>query len=217
MPTKSNDSLVMSYLNLRTAVGVIGIILPFTLVVGKMILTGEPGIQSSISAYYYTVMRDVFVGGLWAIGVFLISYHGYEREDEIAGKFATVFAVGTAIFPTFPPNPSSIQIFIGWLHLIFALCLFVTLAYFALVLFRKTNPNKKPTPQKIKRNIIYTICGWGMLSCVALIIFIGLLPANSTIRELNPVFWLEAIAIVLFGLSWFVKGEAILKDEVKGV
>jgi len=33
----------------------------------------------------------------------------------------------------------------------------------------------------------------------------------------NPLFWLETLAILAFGVSWIVKGEAILKDEVKEV
>ena len=39
---------------------------------------------------------------------------------------------------------------------------------------------------------------------------------NPSLLKLNPVFWLESLAIVAFGVSWFVKGEAILKDEVLG-
>jgi hypothetical protein len=206
-----NDSLVMSYLGLRKAIGVIGILLPFVLVLGKIILSG-PGVQGSISAYYYTVMGDVFVGSLCAIGVFLISYRGYEKVDEIAGKLAALFAIGTAIFPTSPADPTSLQLFIAKLHLVFALGLFMTLAFFALKLFRKTNPNKPPTVQKQTRNVIYTICGWGILICIFLIILTGFLPVDSQILGWKPVFWLESAAIVLFGISWFVKGEAILKD-----
>jgi hypothetical protein len=34
-----------------------------------------------------------------------------------------------------------------------------------------------------------------------------------TIAALDPVFWLESIAVFAFGVSWFVKGEGILEDE----
>ena len=33
------------------------------------------------------------------------------------------------------------------------------------------------------------------------------------VRDTRAVFWLEALAIVAFGVSWLVKGEAILKDR----
>ncbi len=214
MASTGNNSLVMSYLDLRKAIGIIGIALPFVLAIGKIILDG-PGVQNSISAYYYTVMRDVFVASLCAIGVFLMTYRGYAKIDEYAGKLAAIFAVGTALLPTNPPaNATAQQMIIGRFHLGFAMCLFLTLSFFALFLFRKTNPNGSMTGNKKIRNIIYTICGVTMLACIVLIIVTYLLlPNDSPIFRFSPVFWLEALAIVAFGISWFVKGEAILKDE----
>src|SRR6267378_5101412 len=93
------EPLALSYLGLRKAVGIIGFALPFVLAFGKILLQG-PGIQSSISGYYYTDMRNVFVGSLSAIGVFLMSCRGYDWKDERAGYLACVFAIGVALFPT---------------------------------------------------------------------------------------------------------------------
>jgi hypothetical protein len=209
-----NSSLVLSYLGLRKAIGIIGILLPFVLGFGKVLLDGS-GIEGSISAYYYTIMRDVFVGSLCAIAVFLLSYWGYERIDNMTGKLAAILAIGTALFPTSPPtNFTDLQLLIGKFHLAFALGFFLTLAFFSLVLFRKTNPNKPPTQMKRIRNVVYTVCGVGILICVALIVVVGLLPRDLPIFKLSPVFWLESLAIIFFGVSWFVKGEAILKDDV---
>ncbi len=157
-------------------------------------------------------MRDVFVGSLCSIGVFLGAYRGYAKIDSITGKLACVFALGTALFPTGPEFPSARQLAIGNLHGIFSLFLFLTLAFFSLALFRKTDPSLTPTPQKIKRNIIYTICGYIILACIVLVIALKFLPADSNIFDLSPVFWLESIAIISFGVSWLVKGEAIMKD-----
>ena len=115
-----NGSLVISYLGLRKAVGIIGTALPFVLAFGKILVEG-PGIQSSISSYYHTAMRDVFVGSLCAIAVFLMSYHGYERKDDIAGDLACVFALGVALFPTTPEvNATLRDKVVGALHLLFA-------------------------------------------------------------------------------------------------
>ena len=36
---------------------------------------------------------------------------------------------------------------------------------------------------------------------------------GGRVEQLAPRFWLEAIAIVAFGVSWLTKGEAILKDQ----
>lgn len=66
-------SLVLSYLGLRRAVGYIGIGLPFVLLFGKLLVQGGP-LPGSISAYYYSDMRNVLVGALCAVAIFLISY-----------------------------------------------------------------------------------------------------------------------------------------------
>jgi hypothetical protein len=41
------------------------------------------------------------------------------------------------------------------------------------------------------------------------------LPGATALRlvSFRPVYWLEALAILAFGVSRFTKGEAILKDE----
>ncbi len=206
-------SLVLSYLGLRKAVGIIGFALPFVLAFGKLLLQG-PGIQSSISGYYYTDMRDVFVGSLCAIGVFLMSSRGYDRKDEIAGILACVFAVGVALFPTTPDiGATSQDKLIGTLHLSFAALLFLTFAYFSLTLFTKTASDKNPTDRKLQRNTVYRFCGYAILASILLIVIAALPPVKSLVERLTPVFWLESVAVVAFGVSWLVKGETILKDQ----
>ena len=49
----ATPSLVLSYLGLRRAIGVLALCLPFVLVIGKILLQ-SPGIEASISGYYYT-------------------------------------------------------------------------------------------------------------------------------------------------------------------
>jgi hypothetical protein len=206
------SSLVLSYLGLRRAIGILAVALPFVLVFGKLALQGW-GIEPSISDYYYTVMRNVFVGTLCAIGVFLMSYHGYERADDVAGDMACGFAIGVAFFPTTPAqDPTQLQVIIGYAHYGFAAAFFVTLAYFCLVLFRKTDPSKPMTPRKISRNRVYTACGYIILLCIVLLGAYGLLLRHTPIARLEPVFWLEATAVITFGISWLVKGEALLQD-----
>ena len=210
--SEPNDSLVVSYLGLRKAVGIIGVAMPFVLAFGKMLLQG-PGIQGSISGYYYTEMRDVFVGSLWAIGVFLLSCRGYDKRDEVAAWLACGFAIGVALFPATPYMDANEQdILIGKLHYAFAALLFLTLAYFCLALFTQTDPDKIPTPQKLKRNALYRVCGWTILACVALTAIVALPSVKPMVEKLSPVFWLESGAVVSFGVAWLTKGETILKD-----
>lgn len=207
-----SDSLVVSYLFLRRAIGLVGISLPFVLALGKLLLEG-PGIEASVSSYYHTVMRDVFVGSLCAIAVFLLSYTGYERRDNIAANFGFVFAIGTALFPVAPEiGADATDRLVSMVHIVFAALYFLTLAYFSLVLFPRTHPDRAPTPRKLQRNRVYKTTGYVMLLCLALIALVPLLPADSALLSVDPVFWLEAAAIVAFGIAWMTKGEAILQD-----
>ena len=207
-------SLVFSYLALRKTIGLLGIALPFVLSLGALILF-HAGIQSSISSYYHTGMRDVFVGTLCVIGFFLLSYKGYERSDDIAGDLGCLFAVGVALFPTTPDvAAASSTRLIGYVHLAFAALFFLTLIYFSLFLFTKTGPNKSPSKRKLQRNKVYKACGYTMGICLLLITIYSFLPDTmaSFLEAYKPVYWFETLAILAFGISWFTKGEAILKD-----
>ncbi len=201
----SAQPLVRSYLFLRKGIGIIGVALPIVLIFGTMILERRLGILDSMSAYYQSVMRDVFVGSLWAIGIFLICYQ-YAHLDDIASTIAGASAILVAIFPT-PP-----------VHQVSAACFLSALAFFALYLFRKTDPNTDPTPRKKQRNIVYLACGIFIVLCLVLIVVVHFLPGTSWLQPRHPLFWLEFLAIEAFGVAWFVKGETlgILKDKKTG-
>lgn len=210
---EANPSYVLSYRALRVLIGVIGILLPGVLVLGKLVLDG-PGIQATVSDYYYTSLRDYFVGSLCTIGVFLSSYRGPQRIDHACGLFAAACAVGVALFPTTPEWPTGWERMVGTLHLGCAVSLFLAFAFFSLVLFRKTGPHAAPTSRKLRRNRVYAACGWTILGCIALALAAHLL-APPSVREMDPVFWLESIAIVAFAFSWLTKGEVVpyLRDR----
>jgi hypothetical protein len=202
------DSLVLSYLSLRKAVGIVGVMLPFVLALGKIFSGGE-GVEPSISHYYYTNMVDVFVGSLSAIGVFLLSTKGYDGRDQAAGIFASTCAIGVALLPTDPVKGELTAV--GAAHNTCAALLFATLSYFCIKLFTQTDG--KVSRQKLWRNKVYRTCGYTILACIGLIGVAVLPPVHARVDRLNPRFWLESIAIIAFGFAWLTKGEAILKDE----
>jgi len=211
-PMRRPQLLVVSYFRLRTIIGLIGLALPFVLAFGKILLQG-PGLESSLSGYYYTDMRDVFVGSLCALGVFFMIYRGYDRRDAIAGYLACVFAIGAAFFPTTPyMNATSRDELLGMLHATFTVLLFLTFAYFSLALFTKTAFEKMPTRPRLQRNIVYRVCGYTILASIFFIFVVTQPEVQTVVGELKPVFWLESLAMVAFGVSWLTKGEAILKD-----
>ncbi len=125
--------LIVSHLRLRRVLGVISIALPFVLMLWGFALSGwSMKLQDSISAYYSLRTRDAFVGTLVVIGLFLFTYRGYERRDDVAGYLACVFALGVAFFPNKPQGWESI------VHFSSAAGLFLVLSFFSLILFTKT-------------------------------------------------------------------------------
>ncbi len=209
----NQESLVFSYLELRKILGILGTSLPFILFLGGWIIF-KTGLQRSISYYYHTDMGDVLVGMLFAMGFFLLSYKGYERKDDLAGDLGFVFALGVALFPATIEGATGFPI-IGYIHDAFTVLFFLTLVYFSYFLFTKTDPEKSPTKRKLQRNKVYRTCGIIMFVCIVLIAVYVLF--KNTLGEIfkpyKPIFWLEAIAILAFGISWLIKGETLLKDK----
>src|SRR5215471_5273461 len=84
--------IVASYLFQRRGIGLIGVTLPFVLVLGYDLSEGHFALRGSISSYYYTDMRNVFVGSMCAIGVFLLCYR-YDLLDDVLSSIAGLLAI----------------------------------------------------------------------------------------------------------------------------
>jgi hypothetical protein len=140
------NQLVISYTLLRQVVGWIGTLLPIVLLVGVAISSTQAR-PDSMSGYYYTDMRNVFVGALCALGAFLGAYDGYDDLDRWITNIAGFCAVGVAFCPTKPtvcvPGPqvcpassvaqlSTGQQVVGDIHVFFAVTTFVMLGLMAL-------------------------------------------------------------------------------------
>lgn len=208
---KNGSSMIISFLTLRRTVGILGIALPLILLIlGEALF--HYGLRTSISSYYHTDLRDVLVGTLFAYGIFLIAYNGYDKRDQIASTLGGIFAICVALLPTtIDDKIHGLEDIVGILHSIFTGLFFLTLIYFSLYLFtlsNKPNPGKK----KLQRNIIYRVCGVIMILCIIGIGVGHFLDFADNWLGGSFVFWMEAFAIWAFGASWFVKGEAILKD-----
>ena len=217
----NEQKLLISYMTLRKAVGILGIFLPLALITGNYFIGGCCQVQSSISHYYYTVVGDLFVGTMCAIALFLMTYKGYSNIDHIATTLASMFALIVAFFPTNewsgclcinPHRTSDISALRNAVHLTSASLFFITLSLISIFLFTKSAGHK--TKQKKTRNKIYVACGTIMLLSIALIALIMGLPSlKESLEAYRPVFCLEWVALLAFGSSWLVKGEFILKDK----
>lgn len=217
--TPNNQHMVLSFMTVRKVVGWLGMSLPPILLVGSLLLADCPGMQDSISHYYFTVTGDLFVGTLCAVSLFLFTYKGYNSKDNIFTNAAGLFALGVAFFATHDNSTDRCSIvemdapaWRPFVHYGSAALFFLTLAYISLFLFTKSKGTK--TPEKIKRNRIYRACALIMVACLLLIALTHLLgweQYNSTWFKI--VFYLETIALWAFGFSWLTKGEFLLKDE----
>lgn len=197
-------SMIRSYVFLRRSIGLIGIALPVVLIVGNLFWP-PADVLASISGYFYSPLRGVFVGSMCAVGMFLLSYRGIGLVDDLISNVAAVAAVGLALFPTTPPGPRSpAQQHVAVVHAVCAATFFFMLALFCLVRFPK--PDNELTandPNRHRRDVAYYVTGGLILLCLLLVVVTGLLPATE---PAHPLLILETVAIFSFGVSWFVKG-----------
>ena len=219
MSEATREELLQSFYRVRSALGYLGFSLPFMLILGGVL--SHQGIAPSISDYYHTVLRDIFVGTMCAIALFLISYSGHKRTqgewltDDLVTTLAGIAAFGVALFPNEGPEgvlPSSLpQLALGrhiasYGHYISAMAFFLCLAYMCLLKFAKT--------AKPKRRRIYKSCGYVILVMTVLILIASFIkirvigPSHDFVVNNYIVLWFEAIAIWAFSIAWLTKGRA---------
>jgi hypothetical protein len=217
--TDQDKELVVSYLTLRQMIGWVGLLMPLTVRLGALLFEGIRS-TNSISAYYYTGMRDVFVSTLVLVGALLSCYRTPARRDNWVAVVAGVAAVGIGLFPMEPiyaaeilrryPEMAEAKCYINrgllGFHFLFVTTFFALSfisVYFRFSAFTPENPTK----QKLIRNKIYKVCGAAMLVAFVTIGFLALFNKGGS------VFWPETLAVVAFAAAWLVKGQMILKDR----
>jgi hypothetical protein len=219
---ETKNKLLYSIFTLRKAIGWIGILLPFVLLFGNYFVYsfghfGEPAdaLKASISHYYYTPVSEVFTGALWVVAIFLFTYKesttkGMNRflSDNLLSNIAAAAAIGVSLFPTSSSNliSDNVRSFvssgtIGNLHFFFAAMFFLALSILSVFNFKHAS---SPIQKRL-----HAFCGYGMILCLILIFIYKeyVFGKNEAFDNFKPVFWLETIALILFGVSWLVKGE----------
>jgi uncharacterized membrane protein len=214
-----NKNLIISYLTMRRLIGILGIALPIVVVVGGFIQNGF-ALQGSISGYYYTNMRDFFVGLLCGVSLFLVSYKGYEKIDDLVGKMSGIFALGIVIFPTSMYSGKVVQVGMfliddnisEYIHLTFSALFFLLLSFNSMFLFTRRGPGVL-SKEKKRRNMTFRICGIVMTVAIACATVYTLFLRDTVISKIFPVIIFESIALLAFGVSWLVKGHTLFKDK----
>jgi hypothetical protein len=212
-PTNPESPWVLSYFAQRRIAGFIGIFLPIIV----FLLTKGLGhaLPDSISASYYTIARNYFVGSLCAVGIFLVSSIGYD-EDRLLSLLAGALAIIVAFSPCKDPNGAPPVLHSNIIHGIAACLLFLDFAWICLFRFTRTTNQQSPspgsnavTPRKHIRNSFFRVCGVVMVATMAIyaIVDFGL---HKEIPHL--LFAVETICLFVFGLAWIIKGQLLLAD-----
>ena len=177
---------------------------------------------SSISVYYHSIVGDIFVGILFSIGLFLITYKGYEKQDDewvsdnIVCNIAGFAAIFVALYPTRLASQTSLDL-VGAIHVGAAAIFFLLMAIISGFKFTRSRydvtklESDVPVPEKLFRNQIYRGCAWAIVISIAGIglVWLSRVYFNDLyvlLEPFQPVFWLESVGLMAFGYSWLVKG-----------
>jgi len=202
-------NMLSTYYLLRMGIVVISAALPVALLIYSFVNQGglEQGSMSAFYGAYGGVMRNWFVGSLCAIGAFLILYKGFSFKEDMALNAAGSCAILIAMTPCDCWTDSAVSK--SWLHTLFAVLFFATMAYVCFTCALKTiDLLPKKDRQRFRR--AYFWIGVALLASpgAALVLdtFLGQIQRTlQTTRVPVFVFAFEAIGVWVFALYWFTK------------
>lgn len=225
----ANVLYARSYLLIRTVVGAIGVLLPtLLLIVDWLFLRGDVVPRGSISAYYHSPARDLFVGALCVTGCLLMTYMAAQAStwDFWLSSTAGVAVLGVAFLPTqrpgltpqeprcgaepgVPPGCTRLQDALGEtlvasVHFTCAAIFILSLAAICFLFARREQEHNR----RLGRARFHRACGGLILLAVAWVAVGGLLEVD--IFGLTPLYLGEIVSVYAFGASWLIKGRDLL-------
>ncbi|MBI5947205.1 MAG: hypothetical protein HY875_03605 [Chloroflexi bacterium] len=218
---KRPQSIIRSYLLVRSAIGILGILLPLVLLLGDWwLLSGSASARGSLSAYYHSGMRDYFVGTLVIVGFALVIYKFYQLSLDNLITFVGGFAaLVVAFFPTGLPSTGGtltpLQDRLGegaveFVHYAGAGTLFAVLVLlswrFGKVEAERKDPRPRlrrgPHPDARQRGWFH----WGCAAVVTAAILFIVITRFASVFGSQDMLLGESVALIAFGLSWAYKG-----------
>jgi hypothetical protein len=222
-----------SFLLTRMIIGIIGIVLPIAFILGEWLLLDDAGVRvrGSISAYYHSSMRDVFVAGLCVTGFFLATYMaGQANKDFWYSLWAGLAVFGVVFFPTqrpgipdgdplcgvlpMPAGCSPIQQRLGetrvaTIHFVCA-AIFIGMLAVMSFLFAKREKETENTPTRVPFLFSKTSRERILWACfVVIVLAVGLALVGAffkfTVWVLTPLYIAEVASVWAFGLAWLLK------------
>lgn len=203
-----SDALTLSYLTQRKVIGWLGILLPVLCLLSCLSIEERPDEwYYSLSATYH--LSPVLTMMLSCSAIFLMTYQGYDKSDQIINIISGILALGVIFFScnTVWLDPNSqfglFQLNPGTSHIIHCICAGLLFFFFSLNILMQFTKGNGAT-----KKLIFRICGWGMIVCLVFFLLAELfkfLPGYFTM-----IF--EAILLILFGIAWLVKGKTFNLD-----
>jgi hypothetical protein len=198
--------LERSFIVQRRGMAVLAAMFPLAFLASSFILH-RTEFQTSISAYYWThdLERNIFVGVLCAVAVFLVLYKGYNLLEDRILDVGGVSAAGVAFFPMdkFGDCTSSGVSAHGVLAVIFFACISFICIFMSENSLKDINePHRRDW---FRRR--YRWCSGFMIGSIALAVLSRLLP-NEYIHALcenRAIFLFEAVGVWAFSAFWYIK------------
>lgn len=211
-----------SYLLLRIFIGAIGISLPILTYFGTALLPGGHfgTVRGSLSAYYYSGMREYFTCALAITGVFLVTYKAFQRGLENYITLVAGFAVVlVAFFPTDRPSGTDAgltplqdafgETAVATVHFVSAILFIASLAVISYF-FGEREGKRAARPGHRSPEFWKTLhrsCAGAIVVAGAFYVArkFGHLPCGSWI-DAHDLWLTEVVAVAAFATSWLFKG-----------
>jgi hypothetical protein len=229
-----SNQIAATYRMLRLGLAVLAYSFPILLFGGGLLL-GKLPLAGSMSAYYHYhsiesprplnqgaafqetadqdkpgqgLMRNIFVGTLFAVGGLLFAYQGFSRLEDFALNLAGLTAWGIALFPMSWPEGSGGSSFS--LHGAFAISFFVCIAYVCIWRAGDTLPLIHDPVIRRRYLRTYRFLGWAM----AILPFLAWGLISLTPLQKSVIFFVEMAGIYVFATYWVIKSHEASKTRM---
>ena len=170
-------------------------------------LLGRTKFQTSISAYYWTLdpERNIFVGVLCAVAVFLLLYKGYSWLEDRILDVAGASTAGVAFFPMDKSGDCTSSGVSA--HGVFAVLFFACIFYICIFMSERTLKEIPEPDRQATFRRAYRWCSGIMIVSVALAVLSRFLPREyiQGLCESSAIFWFEAVGVWTFSAFWYIK------------
>ncbi|MGH1367012.1 MAG: hypothetical protein ACRBCL_00240 [Maritimibacter sp.] len=220
-PNLVRDDHALAFHRVRMALGVLGMALPLLLALSGRLVDGH--VQPSISDFFHTSARDLFVGGLTAIAVFMITHKGLgagagHQQSRLGSLFAIlagVSALGVALIPNEAEVITTLsQEILGLglapaLHYGAATMFYLMMSLTCLLVYARTTTGWEARFHRIMGWTVWCT-GWAVM----LLTFwkrSGAPGIQAFTIDNNLIFWDESLGVWAFCASWLVQAHCEFK------